>query len=42
MYKHQILFGENIKCYYSRENEKNNIIIKSDDNKILHSIIQIN
>lgn len=41
MYKHQILFGENIRCYYSKEKEKNIIVMKSADNKVLHSIVQI-
>ena len=41
MYKHQILLGENIGCYYSREKEKNIIVLKSVDNKVVHSIIQI-
>ena len=41
MYKHQILLGDKIKCYYSKENEKNIIIIKSGDDKVLHSIIEL-
>ena len=41
MYKHQILFGEIIRCYYSKEKEKNIIVMKSADNKVLHSIVQI-
>ena len=41
MYKHQILLGEKIKCYYSKENKKNIITIKSEDDKVLHSIIEL-
>ncbi len=41
MYKHQILLGENVKCYYSRAKEKNIITIKSEDDKVLHSIIEL-
>ena len=41
MYKHQILLGQKVKCYYSNENEKCIITIKSEDDKVLHSIIEI-
>ena len=41
MYKHQILLGQKVKCYYSKANEKHIITIKSEDDKVLHSIIEI-
>ena len=41
MYKHQVLLGDKIKCYYSKENEKNIITIKSENDKVLHSIIEL-
>lgn len=40
-YKHQIKLGETIKCFYSYENGIHTIEIKSEDNKTLHSIIQL-
>lgn len=41
MYKHQILLNDEVKCYYLKENEKNIITIKSKDDKVLHSIIEL-
>ena len=41
MYKHQILLGQKVRCYYSYENEKCIITIKSENDKVLHSIIEI-
>ena len=41
MYKHQIKLGENIKCLYSYENNKHIIVIKSEDEKTLHSIVEL-
>ena len=38
MYKHQILLGQKVKCYYSNENEKCIITLKSEDDRVLHSI----
>ena len=40
-YKHQIFLGQNVKCYYSNDNGKSIITIKSEDDKILHSIIEL-
>ena len=40
MYKRQIKYDDKIKCIYSNETE-NTIMIKSDDDKILHSIIKL-
>lgn len=41
MYKKQVKYGNKIKCKYSLENDKNTIVIKSEDEKILHAIIQL-
>lgn len=40
-YKKEIKYGETIKCYYSFENNKHLITIKSEDDKTLHSIIKL-
>lgn len=41
MYKHQILLGDILNCYYAKENGKHIITIKSKDNTVLHSIIEL-
>lgn len=41
MYKKEIKFGETVVCKYSNENNKNVVTIMSQDNKILHAIIEI-
>lgn len=41
MYKHQILLGETVNCYYSKEENKQTISIKSEDDKILHAIVEL-
>ena len=41
MYKHQILLGEKVKCYYVKQDEKEIITLKSEDDKILHAIIEL-
>lgn len=41
MYKHQILLGDKVKCYYINSNEKDIITIKSEDDGVLHSIIEL-
>lgn len=41
MYKHQILLGDTVKCYYSKEDEKNIITIKNQDDSVLHAIIEL-
>ena len=41
MYKHQILFGDKVKCYYNKIDEKEVVTIKSEDNSILHAIIEL-
>ena len=40
MYKKEIKLGEKINLYYEKEDNMDSIIIKSDDNKILHAIIK--
>lgn len=40
-YKHQIKYGETVKCFYTCENGIHIIEIKSDDEKIIHSIIHM-
>lgn len=41
MYKHQILLGDKVKCYYTKQGEKEFVILKSEDDKVLHSIIEL-
>ena len=41
MYKHQILYGEKINCYYICNNNRHTITLKSKDDKILHAIIEL-
>lgn len=39
MYKHQILLGDKVKCFYSKEEEKHIISIKSENEEVLHALI---
>lgn len=41
-YKKEIKLGDTVKCKYSFENEKHIITIKSEDEKIIHAIIELN
>lgn len=41
MYKKEIKIGETVKCKYEKEDNKNTVVIKSIDDKILHAIIDI-
>ena len=41
MYKKQIKYGSKVKCKYSLENGKNIVAIKSEDEKILHAIVEL-
>ena len=41
MYKHQVRLGDKIKSCYSKEGEKHIASIKSEDEKILYSIIEM-
>ena len=40
-YKREIKCGDEIKCMYSRQNDKHVVVIRSKDGKILHSIIEM-
>lgn len=40
-YKKEIKYGETINCYYSFENSKHIVTIKSNDDSILHAIIKL-
>lgn len=41
MYKHQILLGDKVKCYYNNIENKDIITIKSKDDNILHAIVEL-
>lgn len=41
MYKHQILLGDKINCYYTGKENKDIITIKSNDNRVLHAIVEL-
>lgn len=41
MYKKEIKLGEIVKCKYSFENNKHKVAIVSEDEKILHAIIEL-
>lgn len=41
MYKREIKFGETVICKYAYENEKHIVVIQSEDEKILHAIIEL-
>lgn len=40
-YKKEIKLGETVKCQYSFENGKHIITVRSEDKKVLHSIIEV-
>lgn len=40
MYKKEIKFGETIKCLYSMVNDEHFVVIKSEDEKVLHAIVK--
>ena len=40
-YKKEIKLGDNVKVFYKKENEKHIIVIKSEDEKVLHAIINL-
>lgn len=40
-YKKEIKYGQTIKCKYSYENNKNVVVITSEDESIIHSIIEL-
>ena len=41
MYKKQIKLGDKIVCKYSKENNEHIIIIKSEDESVLHAIVKL-
>lgn len=41
MYKHQILLGEEVKCYYTSQENKDIITIKGEDDSTLHAIVEL-
>lgn len=41
MYKHQVLLGEKINCYYTSQDGKDIITMKSKDNCVLHAIVEL-
>lgn len=41
MYKNQILLGEKVLCYYTRQKEKDIITIKNRENTKVHAIIEL-
>ena len=40
-YKHQIKLGCNVRCYYAKEDEKHYVVIKSEDENVLHAIVEL-
>ncbi|MCI9063748.1 MAG: hypothetical protein HFJ17_04010 [Clostridia bacterium] len=40
-YKHQIKLGDKVKCYYSCKDNVHTVVIKSEDEKTIHSIIEL-
>ena len=41
MYKKEMKLGEKVVCKYVKQGDKNIIVIKSKDEKVLHSIIEL-
>lgn len=41
MYKKEIKLGETVKCQYTYEQEKHFVVIQSEDEQILHAIVQL-
>ncbi len=41
MYKHQIRPDASVKCFYSYDGNSHFVVIKSEDEKVLHSIIKL-
>ena len=40
-YKHQIKLGDNVKCYYSKSNEVHTVVIKNEDESVIHAIVEL-
>ena len=41
MYKKEIKLGENVICKYTYENDKHIVVIQSEDERILHAIVEM-
>ncbi len=41
VYKKEIKLGDKVKCHYSKRDNKNIVVIKSEDNETMHSIIEL-
>lgn len=41
MYKKEIMFGDTVKCQYVKEKNKHIVVIKSQDEKKLHAVIEL-
>ena len=41
MYKKEIMFGDTVKCQYVKEKNKHIVVIKSQDEKKLHAVIEV-
>ena len=41
MYKHQILLGDQINCYYTNQEGEDIITIKNKDDSVLHAIVEL-
>ena len=37
----EIKFGETVRCKYANEDDKNVVVIESEDGKVLHTIIEV-
>ena len=42
MYKNQILLGEKVKCYYAKQENEEIVIIKNEDDSMVHAIVKLN
>ena len=40
-YKHQIKLGDTVKCCYSFKENKHTVVIKSEDDSVIHAIVQL-
>lgn len=41
MYKHEIKFGNTVKCLYSKEEDGHYVTIKSEDESVFHAIVKL-
>jgi len=41
MYKKEIKFGENVKCFYTIQDDEHIVTIKNIDETVVHAIIKI-